>query len=113
MTKEYCWCGKTLHYTDKKLEKVMKFMVAELGINMEVTDALTNKTYIVPRHYIALHGINQAQLPLFPLKSENKSIKAFIRPKKKSNIKHLPSTKNKTKSIKKKALKLIKKKGRK
>ena len=55
-----CHCGKPLHYSDPELEKQVDRLVAKLGEFIAVT--VGNKTYNVPRHYIALHGINGADI---------------------------------------------------
>ena len=56
-----CACGKPLHYTDPNLQKVIEDMVQNLGEYIKVT--VENKTYLVQRHYIALHGLKAAELP--------------------------------------------------
>lgn len=50
-----CLCGKPIHYTDKELEAMMNDLVQELGPYIPVT--VDGKTWQVPRHFIALHGI--------------------------------------------------------
>jgi hypothetical protein len=59
---EKCACGKPLHYTDPTVRKVMDQLVKNLGPTIRVTivDPKTKepKTYLVQRHFIALHGLN-------------------------------------------------------
>jgi len=54
MVGELCHCGKPLHYESPILKKAMMRQVARLGptVLVETPDG----AYIVPRHYIALHG---------------------------------------------------------
>ncbi len=58
--KQNCWCGKPLHYKDKKTEKMVQKLVDQLGEFIPVTVA--GKTFRVQRHYIALHGIKAKNL---------------------------------------------------
>jgi hypothetical protein len=50
-----CHCGQPLHYTDKELEAQVRHIVERFGeyIPIQVED----HTYLVQRHFIALHGI--------------------------------------------------------
>lgn len=52
---ELCSCGRPLHYTSPTIEAVMRDYVRDLGptIPVEVVEG----TFLVPRHYVALHGI--------------------------------------------------------
>lgn len=54
-TEVRCHCGRPLHYKDPLLRKQLEDLVSKLGPNVEV--AYEGRTYLVPRHYIALHGI--------------------------------------------------------
>jgi hypothetical protein len=58
--KEMCHCGKPLHYTDNDIKKKVDKMIEALGIHIDVV--YMNKTYKVPRHFIALHGLNACDL---------------------------------------------------
>lgn len=60
MKKTMCYCGKPLHYTDKRTSKFINEMVRTLGEFVNVI--YLDKIYKVPRHYIALHGIKGYQL---------------------------------------------------
>jgi hypothetical protein len=57
-----CHCGKDLHYTQKNIEETMQKMVRDLGEFITVTNS-KGKHYRVQRHYIALHGIQEPELP--------------------------------------------------
>lgn len=50
-----CVCGKPLHYVDKKLEKIVNEYCEQFGPYINVI--VDGRTWRVPRHYIALHGI--------------------------------------------------------
>jgi len=56
-----CACGKPLHYSDPKNEQMVQRFVNELGENERVS--VGGRTWMVPRHYIALHGIAARELP--------------------------------------------------
>lgn len=49
-----CHCGRPLHYKDLSLKAQLEELVAKLGPNIEVQ--CQGRTYLVQRHYIALHG---------------------------------------------------------
>jgi len=50
-----CWCGKPLHYRRKKTEKMVQNLVDKLGEFVRVTRE--GRTFLIQRHWIALHGI--------------------------------------------------------
>jgi len=58
--KQKCWCGKPLHYKDKKTEKMVQELVDQLGEFVLVTVA--GRTFLVQRHFVALHGIEGKDL---------------------------------------------------
>lgn len=68
-TERRCACGRPLHYTDPKIQKLVEGLVAQLGEDIPIYYG--GKTYHVPRHYIALHGLKAQELPAlgFPSKS--------------------------------------------
>ena len=53
-----CFCGRPLHYSDPAIEAYVERAIAELG--PMVTVSTPAGTWSVPRHYIALHGIDEA-----------------------------------------------------
>jgi len=61
MGTEICACGRPLHYTDPEVQRHMEELVATLGSGVRVNCG--GKTYLVPRHYIALHGLIASELP--------------------------------------------------
>jgi hypothetical protein len=57
---ESCHCGKPLHYTDPKVEYLIRAMVKELGATVPVV--VEDRTWLVPRHWIALHGLKAEEI---------------------------------------------------
>lgn len=58
---DLCHCGRPLHYTDPANEAFVRRLVANLGREVPVT--VGTRTWLVSRHYIALHGIKAWELP--------------------------------------------------
>ncbi|HEY1897031.1 MAG TPA: hypothetical protein VGG62_12190 [Terracidiphilus sp.] len=56
-----CFCGQPLHYADPKMQARVQALVDSLGERMPVK--VGGRTWMVPRHYIALHGIKAVELP--------------------------------------------------
>ena len=56
-----CHCGRPLHYTDPVIERMIAALVEQLGEYAPVMVA--GRTWLVQRHYIALHGLRAAELP--------------------------------------------------
>ena len=54
-----CHCGKPLHYTDPEIQRAVEKLIEQLGETVKVTlmDDGRERTWRVPRHYIALHGL--------------------------------------------------------
>jgi hypothetical protein len=59
---ETCACGRPLHYSDPAIYELIAGMVRELGPTIKVICA--GKSYQVQRHFIALHGLKAAELPM-------------------------------------------------
>lgn len=59
-----CHCGKPLHYTDTNIEKQVNDVIDRFGEFVLITSS-TGRTYKAPRHYIALHGIEENKLPTY------------------------------------------------
>ncbi len=57
-----CACGQPLHYTDPEAQAAVEHLVEKLGEFQPIT-VLGYGTWLVQRHYIALHGIKAAELP--------------------------------------------------
>lgn len=58
---EMCACGKPLHYTDRQKRQYVDEMVARHGPTVKVTCG--TRSWLVPRHFIALHGLISEELP--------------------------------------------------
>lgn len=56
-----CHCGKPLHYTNARIQSSVEELIRELGENITVEYGL--RKWLVPRHYIALHGLRAIDLP--------------------------------------------------
>lgn len=56
-----CPCGQPLHYRDPSERAYMLRQVRRLGPTMAVRT--TDGTWLVSRHYLALHGIRPWELP--------------------------------------------------
>jgi hypothetical protein len=67
---ELCHCGQPLHYTDPKIEYLIRALVNEFGPTVPVT--IGDRTWLVPRHYIALHGLKAQELPTLGFQEEKK-----------------------------------------
>lgn len=55
-----CHCGRPLHYLDQRLQVMVDKLVDSLGEYTNVT--VRGRTWKVPRHYIALHGIKTREI---------------------------------------------------
>lgn len=58
---ELCHCGRPLHYADSVLAAFCRKLVADQGEFVPVT--CDERTWLVQRHYIALHGLKAVELP--------------------------------------------------
>jgi hypothetical protein len=58
---DYCPCGRPLHYNDPLVERAMRNQIAQFGPNVE--RHYQGRTWLVPRHYAALHEIKLEDLP--------------------------------------------------
>jgi hypothetical protein len=63
MAEKLCHCGQPLHYSDPSKRELVEALVEELGEMVPITLAKSNRTFEVPRHYIALHGISYREVP--------------------------------------------------
>ena len=61
MSKEMCHCGRPLHYTDRVVERMVRTLIEQTGEYVPV--AVGGRTWLVQRHYIALHGLKAQELP--------------------------------------------------
>ena len=55
-----CACGQPLHYSDPEKQKLVELIVQDKGEYIDVTVGHT--TYLVQRHYLALHGLKAREL---------------------------------------------------
>jgi hypothetical protein len=55
-----CACGKELHYNSVIAKDTVQQLVDRLGEEVKVT--IRDKSYMVQRHYIALHGLVGSKL---------------------------------------------------
>lgn len=62
MACEQCGCGQLLHYNDPEMEQEIRALVAKHGVTIAVQVADQSHGYLVPRHYIAKHGLKAAEL---------------------------------------------------
>ena len=57
-----CACGKPLHYTDRTRRSLVEETISRMGPLVTVTCG--TRSWKVPRHFIALHGlVAAAELP--------------------------------------------------
>ena len=56
-----CPCGRPLHYANPESQARIERMIRTLGPEIPVT--ILGRTWLVSRHYIALHGLRAADLP--------------------------------------------------
>ena len=55
-----CHCGKPLHYQNLGIERMVLKLIDKLGEFTRVT--VRGHTWLVPRHYLALHGLNESKI---------------------------------------------------
>lgn len=58
---EQCHCGQPLHYTSLYVKGLVEEMIRLHGPTILVT--IEGRTWKVPRHYIALHGLKGSEVP--------------------------------------------------
>jgi hypothetical protein len=63
MPEKMCACGKPLHYNDPQIQELMEGHVAKLGECVEIKVLGSGRRFMVPRHYVALHGVRGADIP--------------------------------------------------
>lgn len=59
---ELCHCGQPLHYTDPGIEQTVRQIIAATG-SEDIAVTVNGRTWLVQRHYIALHGLKALDLP--------------------------------------------------
>lgn len=65
MENETCACGRPLHYSDPDIQERIERIVEDRGQFIPITTP--EGTWLVQRHYIALHGLRAAELPALGL----------------------------------------------
>jgi hypothetical protein len=55
-----CACGQPLHYSDLELQQRVEKIVQEQGEEIKVV--IGDRAWMVPRHYIALHGLSSVEV---------------------------------------------------
>lgn len=66
MSEVTCSCGQPLHYTRPDMQAIVERLIGELGPNVCVQIGID--AYMVPRHFIALHGLKAWELSDLALK---------------------------------------------
>jgi hypothetical protein len=77
--KEMCPCGKPLHYQDRDKRRNVDELIARLGLEVPVT--CEGRTWLVSRHYIALHSFDASELPVLAKKYSFKEVTNVSKPK--------------------------------
>lgn len=57
-----CACGRPLHYSDPNVRRHVERLIRMLGENARVRRMGDKRVWLVPRHYIALHGLKAEDL---------------------------------------------------
>jgi hypothetical protein len=63
MEDKMCPCGKPLHYSNPQIRALVEGMIAATGEHVTITITETGRSYRVPKHFIALHGVKGCELP--------------------------------------------------
>jgi hypothetical protein len=61
VSEELCHCGQPVHYTDPAARRFVELMIETCGPTVRVT--VEGRTFLVPRHYLALHGLEGSDVP--------------------------------------------------
>lgn len=59
---ERCSCGHRLHYSDPMARRKVDGLIRSLGPTLHVQVTGADYGYLVPRHYLALHGLKASEL---------------------------------------------------
>lgn len=65
-----CHCGQPLHYTSEPMRLFVEARIKELGPDRKVIKETTGEVFLVPRHYIALHGLTEDDLDSLEFKRD-------------------------------------------
>ena len=58
----YCACGELLHYTNPLIQMFTDRMIAKHGQTVKMKTTSGDAWFLVPRHFLALHGIKGVEL---------------------------------------------------
>ena len=58
-----CACGQRLHYSDPAKQKLVEQIIRIAGPMVTITNSENGRSWRVPRHFIALHGIKMIEMP--------------------------------------------------
>ena len=50
-----CACGRPLHYSDPTIQRMVESLIEQNGPNVVIS--VGSRSWLVQRHYIALHGL--------------------------------------------------------
>lgn len=56
-----CPCGRPLHYRSERVRVIVEYLVRAQGTHVRV--ALGDRAWLIPRHFLALHGLEFRSLP--------------------------------------------------
>lgn len=70
---EKCDCGEPLHYQSEETRRVVQMMIDERGPTIRVQ--LGDEAFMVPRHFIALHGLSASAFTVLASRYGWKAVK--------------------------------------
>ncbi len=68
-----CACGKPLHYIDPSYRRLVEGLIKRLGENVPVE--ILGVAYLIPRHFMALHGVKAKELKEVAEKYDYKKVR--------------------------------------
>ena len=63
-----CACGMPLHYSDPEKRKLIESLIKMCGEMVTIINSENGRSWRVPRHFIALHGIKMEEMPQLAIK---------------------------------------------
>ena len=79
--KGYCQCGHPLHYQNTEIEKIVTELCDIKGDYIIVQSTKNFKSYMVQRHFIALHGLKGKDVSKMGFMEEDTFNKHLVRHK--------------------------------
>lgn len=58
-----CACGQPLHYTSPEKRQLVESLIKMAGDMVTITNSDNGRSWRLPRHFIALHGIKMREMP--------------------------------------------------